>query len=626
MKIHLTGIGGTGMGSLAGLLKAARHDVRGSDTALYPPMSTQLAEQAIPVMEGFGPQNLAWGPEQIVVGNVCSKDHVEVKAAEAAGIPLTSFPALLESAFLTKSHSMVVAGTHGKTTTSSLLSFVLTEAGLDPSFLVGGVPLDYQRGWRLGFPFREGSTQPAHGPASGVFVVEGDEYDTAFFDKGSKFFHYAPKTAILTSIELDHIDIFDSLDAIKASFRRFVELIPESGLLVVAADSPNALDVAKHARCRVATYAVATEGTAIEADYIAKVVATRTGGRTLFEIHGKGERLGPFDLGMPGTYNLANALAVSIAALDVGVPVDSLAIGLRRFGGVKRRQEVVGVAQGVTVIDDFAHHPTAVRETLRGLRGRHGQGRLIAVYEPRSATSRRARFQSEFAEAFTWADELLVGAVDHPEKAPEGDRFDPERLASDVRERGIAARYMPEINKMVDHLTETAAAGDTVVIMSSGSFGGIYDKLLGRLGDPVVPAKSSDVPAVRALLSQVKLAYPDVEDRVNDLLVIRDPVLKIAACVSMELYRDAGVLRALVTAPERRGEGLGWMMAAAALERARSRGLRRVFLVTESASDFFAEKFGFQVVSREVIDEAVLASSNFRELSERATTMQLELD
>ena len=212
---------------------------------------------------------------------------------------------------------------------------------------------------------------------------------------------YAPKTAVLTSIELDHIDIFDSLDAIKASFQRFVELIPETGLLVVAADSPNALDVAKHARCRVATYAVATEGSAVEADYVAKVVATRTGGRTLFEIHGKGERLGPFDLGMPGTYNLANALAVSIAALDVGVPVDSLGVGLRRFGGVKRRQEVVGVAQGVTVIDDFAHHPTAVRETLRGLRGRHGQGRLIAVYEPRSATSRRARFQSEFAEALS---------------------------------------------------------------------------------------------------------------------------------------------------------------------------------------------------------------------------------
>ena len=611
------------MGSLAGLLKAAGHDVRGSDAALYPPMSTQLLEQAIPVMEGFSPVNLDWHPDQIVVGNVCSKDHVEVKAAEEKRIPLTSFPALLEAEFLTRCHSMVVAGTHGKTTTSSLLSFVLTEAALDPSFLVGGVPLDYQRGWRLGYPFREGATAPEHGPKSGVFVVEGDEYDTAFFDKGSKFLHYAPRTAILTSVELDHIDIFDSLDAIKATFQRFVDLIPPDGLLVVSADSPSALDIARHARCRVATYAV--EGAGLEADYIAKIVATRPGGRTLFEIHGKGERLGPFDFGLSGSYNLANALAVAIAALDVGVSIDKLSFGLRRFGGVKRRQEVVGVAQGVTVIDDFAHHPTAVRETLRGLRGRHGQGRLIAVYEPRSATSRRARFQSEFAEAFTWADELLVGAVDHPEKAPQGDRFDPERLANEVRAHGIAARYLSDVDKIVDHIGENATAGDTVVIMSSGSFGGIYDKLLAGLGDPVVPARASDLPAVRALLDRVKLVYPDVEERVNDLLVLRDVAHKIASCVAMELYRDAGVLRALVTTPERRGEGLGWMMADAALGRARARGLRRVFLVTESASDFFAEKFGFQVVSREVIDETVLASSNFRELSERATTMQLEL-
>ncbi len=252
MKIHLIGIGGTGMGSLAGLLKAARHDVRGSDTTLYPPMSTQLADQSIRVMEGFSAGNLDWDPESIVVGNVCSKDHVEVLAANAKHIPLTSFPALLESEFLTRSHSMVVAGTHGKTTTSSLLSFVLTEAGCDPSFLVGGVPLDYQRGWRLGYPFREGAATPVHGPKAGLFVVEGDEYDTAFFDKGSKFLHYAPKTAILTSIELDHIDIFDSLDQIKDAFRKFVALIPADGLLVVSADSPHAMEIAATATCRVA--------------------------------------------------------------------------------------------------------------------------------------------------------------------------------------------------------------------------------------------------------------------------------------------------------------------------------------------------------------------------------------
>jgi UDP-N-acetylmuramate: L-alanyl-gamma-D-glutamyl-meso-diaminopimelate ligase len=636
VKIHLIGICGTGMGSLAGLLKAAGHDVRGSDGDVYPPMSTQLAEGGIPVFEGYRPENLDWHPDVVVVGNVASKDHVEVRAAEERKLKLTSFPALLEDLFLREGHSLVVAGTHGKTTTSSLAAFVLTAAGRNPSFLIGGVPQNFGRGWRLGGPSR-----PEWG--KGLFVVEGDEYDTAFFDKGSKFFHYQPKTAILTSVELDHVDIFSSFEAVKAAFRKFVELIPESGLLVVAADSPGALEVARAARCRVETYAVApgpatangngngngngdhAQAAPVEADWIARPFAQRAGGRTLFEVTRRGLAFGTFDTGLPGTYNVANALAVIAACADLGLSVDEIARGVRRFAGVRRRQETRGVAQGVTVVDDFAHHPTAVRETLKALRGRYGGGRLIAVYEPRSATSRRATFQADFADAFSTADEIVIGAVNHPEKAPPGDRFDPERLASDLRARGVQARHIADVGKIIEHLAESAGAGDTVVIMTSGGFENIHDRLLARLGDAVVPAGPADVQGLRDLLDETGLTYPDLEEHLSEILVLRDSARRVVGSVAMEMYDEAGLLRALATSPSRRGEGLGWMLADAALGRARRRGARRVYLVTENASDFFAEKFGFRVVPRELVDAAVLESSQFRSSTATATTMVLDL-
>ena len=284
------------------------------------------------------------------------------------------------------------------------------------------------------------------------------------------------------------------------------------------------------------------------------------------------------------------------ACASLGLTAEQIGRGMRRFAGVRRRQEVRGVAQGVTVVDDFAHHPTAVRETLRALRRRHGGGRLIAIFEPRSATSRRAVFQKEFAEAFAEADETIVGAVSHPEKAPAGDRFDAERLAADLRGKGVAARHVPSVDQIVEQVAANAAAGDTVVIMTSGGFEGIHDKLLSRLGDAVVPARPEDLPSVRALLDRTELAYPELEDHVGDLLVVRDGARAVVGCVALELYDEAGLLRSLATAPERRGEGLGWMLADAALGRARSRGCRRVYLITESASDFFAEKFGFRAV------------------------------
>jgi UDP-N-acetylmuramate: L-alanyl-gamma-D-glutamyl-meso-diaminopimelate ligase len=609
----LIGICGTGMGSLAGLLKAAGHDVRGSDTDVYPPMSTQLAEQGIEVMNGYGPHNLDWQPEVVVVGNVQTRDQVEVKAAQERGLKLTSFPALLEELFLTRLHSLVVAGTHGKTTTSSLAAYVLEHAGRDPSFLVGGVPVNFGRSWGLG----KGSS----------FVVEGDEYDTAFFDKKSKFLHYQPKTAIVTSVELDHIDIFQSLEDIKEAFRAFVRLIPADGLLVVAADSPGALDIAKAATCKVETYVVRGPDNAdAQADWTAKAIATRPGGRTLFEVSRGGKLFGVFDTGLAGAYNLANALAVIAASAALGLNAEEIGRGIRHFAGVRRRQEVRGVAQGVTVVDDFAHHPTAVRETLRALRRRYGGGRLVAIFEPRSATSRRAVFQKEYAEAFSGADETIVGAVSHPEKAPADDRFDPERLAADLRGKGVAARHVSSVDQIVEQIADRAGAGDTVVIMSSGSFGGIHDKLLQRLGDAVVPARSEDLDGVRALLERTSLGYPEAARHLGDMLVVRDDSNgAIVGCVSMELYDDAGLLRSLATAPERRGEGLGWMLADAALGRARARGCRRVYLITENASDFFAEKFGFRTVQPSMVDAAVAESSQFRGATPNSTAMVLDL-
>src|SRR3954447_10800206 len=282
MKIHLIGIAGTGMGSLAGLLRAAGHDVRGSDEHLYPPMSTQLAEQGIPVMEGFSGSNLDWKPDRVVVGNVCRKDHVEVLAAQERGIPLASFPSLLSELFLETRRSVVVAGTHGKTTCSSLLSHVLTSAGRDPSFLIGGVPVNFRQSWRLG----QGTD----------FVVEGDEYDTAFFDKKSKFLHYRPKVVILTSVEFDHADIFADEEAVKAAFREFVALIPPDGDLVVCAASPGALEVARTARCRVATYG--RPGT--PADWGFEVSGLKPGGRTIISLSQGGRMAGTVETGLPG--------------------------------------------------------------------------------------------------------------------------------------------------------------------------------------------------------------------------------------------------------------------------------------------------------------------------------------
>ena len=610
MKVHLIGIGGTGMGAVAGLLKAAGHDVRGSDAAVYPPMSEQLAALGVPVMQPYGPENLDWKPELVVVGNVHGKEHVEVKAAQERGLTLTSFPAVIGEKLLDGKHSIVVAGTHGKTTTTSLVAHILQEAGRDPSLFVGGVPVALGQGWRLG--------------KGDAFVIEGDEYDTAYFDKGPKFAHYRPRTTILTSVELDHVDIFPSFDAVRDTFKKLIALIPTEGLLVVCAESPDARAIAKQATCPVEQYCVFggdpseggfeldTDGGApADINWWAKGLEVGKSGRVAFEVFHNGERYERFETLLVGKHNVGNCVAAIAVAHSLGVPVKDIQRGIASFAGVRRRQELRGIAGGVTVLDDYAHHPTAVRETLKGLRKRFPKRRLIAIYEPRSATSHRKTFQNEFVEAFAHADEVVVGRLTFPNKVPVEDRFDPERLALDLHRSGTKGSYIPEVGAIVKQIAESAAPGDVVVVMSSGSFDGLHDKLLDEIGDPIKPAKRDEMAAIRSMLEESGLsAEPARDDQFTSFFVLSNEE-GIRGSVALEVLGDDAVLRALATHPNARGTGYGWMLADMAVSQARWRGVRRIYLLTENASDFFAAKFGFRVVDRSTLGKLVSHNETF---------------
>jgi UDP-N-acetylmuramate: L-alanyl-gamma-D-glutamyl-meso-diaminopimelate ligase len=608
--VHLIGIGGTGMGAVAGLLAAAGHEVRGSDAAVYPPMSEQLAALGVPVMMPYGEANLDWAPDLVVVGNVHGKDHVEVKAAQERNIQLTSFPAVLGERLLDGKHSIVVSGTHGKTTTTSLLSHILLEAGKDPSLFVGGVPVALGQGWRLG-----------GGPH---FVIEGDEYDTAFFDKGPKFAHYRPKTAILTSIELDHVDIFPSFDAVRDTFKKLVTQMPSDGLLVVCAESRDAVAVAKQASCTIEQYCVmqgdndtsgafeidTDGGLPKEVTWYAKNLEVGKSGRVAFDVFHKGERYERFETLLVGRHNVLNCVAAIAVAHSLGLSIKDIQRGISSFAGVRSRQELRGIAGGVTVLDDYAHHPTAVRETLKALHKRFPKRRLIAVYEPRSATSRRRTFQAEFADAFSYADEVIVGRLYDPTKIPPEDRFDPEKLALDLHRSGTKANYTPDVAMIVKQLAESAAPGDVVVVLSSGSFEGLHDRLLDEIGDAMRPARRGDMPAIRTLLASVELDEPARDDQFPSFYVLSNEV-GIVGGVALDVLGDDAVLRALAVNPEFRGAGYGWMLADMAVSQARWRGVRRIYLLTESASDFFAAKFGFRVVDRSTLSKLVAASETF---------------
>ncbi len=462
-RVHLVGVAGTGMGSFAGMLKAAGYDVTGSDENVYPPMSDMLKAWGIQALTPYAPANLDVArPDLVIIGNVIRRVNPEATAVRERALRQMSFPAALGSLFLSTRHGVVVAGTHGKTTTSSLMGHVLADAGRDPSFLVGGVTRNYAGNYRLG-----------KGPH---FVVEGDEYDTAYFDKGPKFLHYQPKTVILTSVELDHADIYGDLAHYESSFERLSGIVPADGLVVVSAQWPNAVRLARLSRAPVATYSSREEG----ADYhAAKLRLGPDGAR--FEVVERGHLAGEVLLPMAGAHNVENALGVYAAARALGLSHGEIARGLATFQGVKRRQEVRGEPQGVLVLDDFAHHPTAVRETIAAVRSRWPDRRLWAVFEPRSNTSRRNLHQAEYARSFGGAARASIKVPEKHDKIPEGEGLDVVRLASELSAQGIPSVAAATVDALLDEVASDARAGDLLLVMSNGAFGGFIDKVLARL-------------------------------------------------------------------------------------------------------------------------------------------------
>ncbi|MFO0581553.1 MAG: Mur ligase family protein [Anaeromyxobacter sp.] len=462
-RIHLIGVAGTGMGSFAGMLKAAGHEVTGSDENVYPPMSTQLAKWGIEVLTPYAAENLDRArPDLVVVGNVVRAVNPEAAAMRERGLPHVSFPAALGERFIGPRHGCVVVGTHGKTTTSAMLGFLLFHARRDPSFLVGGVTRDFESNFRLG-----------EGPH---FVVEGDEYDTAYFDKGPKFLHYRPRTAIFTSCELDHADIYRDEAHYESAFEKFVALMPPDGFLAACASYDSVKRIASAARCKVETYAVDRPG----ADWEARGLALSPEGAR-FTLVRRGQALCDVLMPVGGAHNVENALGVAAAASALGLSPAEIAAGLGAFRGVKRRQEVRGVANGVTVIDDFAHHPRAVEKTLAAIAGSYPGARLLAAFEPRSNTSRRNLHQADYASPATWAAaaEVFLLRPAPTDRVPENERLDLDAVVAGIRAGGKAAGAFGTVDEMVAAIQASARKGDVVVAMSNGAFGGIWGKLLG---------------------------------------------------------------------------------------------------------------------------------------------------
>jgi UDP-N-acetylmuramate: L-alanyl-gamma-D-glutamyl-meso-diaminopimelate ligase len=465
-SVHFVAIGGTGMGSLAGLLKARGISVTGSDTNVYPPMSTLLEGWDIPVMDGFRAEHIRAGTDLFVIGNAVGPDNVEARAVIDGGHRYLSFPAALYELAISQKHSVVISGTHGKTTTTSLVGSLLLGTGADPSLLVGGYSYDFDGS------FREG--EGAH------FVVEGDEYDTAFFDKTPKFLHYGARTLLISSVEFDHADIYRDLDHIKQAFRKLVAQMPADGTVVAAVDHAAVRDVVVNAPCRVIGY-----GSGDCAEWRAQSVRPEPEG-THFEIAiGESEPV-PVWVPLFGAFNIENALGALAVVSALEVPLRDSVRALTTFRGVKRRQEVRGVAQGVTVIDDFAHHPTAVRGSIAAVRDRFPGSRVIAVFEPRTNTSRRAIFQSDYVDALEGADRVFVRELSadpiYSATGPVTEFFSTTRLAADLEARGVPAVCRSGLDEIVPLVAQQARSGDVILCMSNGSFDNIWQRLLDALG------------------------------------------------------------------------------------------------------------------------------------------------
>jgi UDP-N-acetylmuramate: L-alanyl-gamma-D-glutamyl-meso-diaminopimelate ligase len=483
MKIHLIAICGTGMGSFAGILQRAGHEVRGSDENIYPPMSELLRDWNIPIFSGFRPENLDWSPDLVIIGNVIRRVNPEAQAAITRGIPYQSFPQAMGEMFLSDKHSIVVAGTHGKTTTSAMTAWLLECAGKKPGFLIGGALRNFPESFREAGNKPAGAEPDIHqvgllGEAARFFVIEGDEYDTAFFDKGPKFLHYRPKTAIITSIEHDHADIYPNVEAVAASFEKLSKIMPSAGLLMVARGAPGEeyLErVSQMAPCRVLRY-----GVGVDADFRGDIERESASGVT-FSLRGPTQRYGSFTLTVPGRHNVANAVAALGVAISHGCDVELLREGLPRFLGARRRQEEKFSARGVLVVDDFAHHPTAVHETLRALSAKYQGRRLWALFEPRSATCRRNILEPRYVDAFDLADVVVITYAHRSEEFPPEERFDSERLIRNISAKGKRAHYLATPDAIADFVAANALDGDVVILMSNGSFGGLAKKLEEKL-------------------------------------------------------------------------------------------------------------------------------------------------
>ena len=458
-NIYLIAICGTGMAALAGLLKKAGHNVTGSDANIYPPMSTLLNDAGIKIFPGYKKENISNDIDLIIVGNAVSKTNEEVQAVLDAGISYTSFPAALSQFFLEGRKSLVVTGTHGKTTTTSLLSWVLESAQRKPGFMVGGWLRNFDTNHQV--------------PVGDYFVTEGDEYDSAFFDKGPKFLHYRPDASILTSLEFDHADIFSDLYHIKQVFRDYIKLVKD--IILVKSDDENIRDVLPSASCRVESYGFDEKADWRIEDYRFEK------GCGHFSLSFKNKKQADFQLAMIGRHNVENAAAVAALCFSLGLTADEINVGFQSFKGIKRRQEIVGEKNGITIIDDFAHHPTAIDLTIDAVKEAYPGQRVWAVFEPRSATSRRKVFEDSFPKSFLKADRVIFAGLFAPEKIKYEERLDVQAVIASIKKMGGVADHIPQVDDIVDFIKTNSKPEDVILVMSSGGFDGIHQKLLERL-------------------------------------------------------------------------------------------------------------------------------------------------
>jgi UDP-N-acetylmuramate: L-alanyl-gamma-D-glutamyl-meso-diaminopimelate ligase len=454
-SVHFIGICGTAMASVAAAMKERGFNVTGSDQNVYPPMSTFLAEKHIPVISGYAEQNLVPQPDLVVIGNAISRGNPEAEAVLDRKLRYCSLPELLKEFFIRGKRSLVVCGTHGKTTTTSLLAWVFEHSGRNPSFLIGGIPNNLGQGARF--------------TGSEWFIIEGDEYDTAFFDKRSKFVHYLPELAIINNLEFDHADIFENVAAIQLAFKRLINIVPRNGLLLANGDDHQVAPLLSVKHCPIQTFGLGPS-CAFRASNL-----DLGGTSSTFAAGGHS-----YTIPLIGELNVRNALAVAAAARHCGVTSAEIQFAFSSFSGVKRRMEVRGESGGVVVVDDFGHHPTAIRETMRALRVRFPNRPVWAVFEPRSNTTRRKVFQTEIGEALALADGIAVAQVARLEQLPPDERLNPEQLIASLQALGKPAFYLPTTDAIVEKLGETVREGEIVCVFSNGGFGGIHDKLLAR--------------------------------------------------------------------------------------------------------------------------------------------------